>query len=33
MEEKFINNENAFKLGKELEKTDYGKYIIKRSLK
>jgi glucose-1-phosphate thymidylyltransferase len=31
MEEKFISPEKAFELGKELEKTEYGQYIIRRA--
>ena len=31
MEEKFISPKKAFELGKELEKTEYGQYIIRRA--
>ena len=31
MEGKFISPEKAFELGKELEKTEYGQYIIRRA--
>jgi len=32
LEQGFINNNEAIRLGKKLSKTDYGKYIVKRAL-
>jgi glucose-1-phosphate thymidylyltransferase len=31
LEENFINSKKALELGKELEKTKYGQYIIRRA--